>query len=194
MLFRSARLDTPVVFNFFPPALRHFVRRSLFGHPDREWAMETLNPIPGRLIRKHIGSNALELHVFYLFLLALLSIPLTIVGLVIIFRHSHPTDFSPSDNRLGFTSSPDFRGTLDIVWSCMSTIFTCVYVSVHVDVPDLMKANEVSQQLLAESRGIRHRFLVVFAAIWRSTAKPLYKRIAWMLFNVFAPEDRKSVV
>ena len=36
---------------------------------------------------------------------------------------------------LGWVSQPDTRGTLDIVWSCASTIFVCAWVMLHLNVP-----------------------------------------------------------
>ena len=40
-----------------------------------------------------------------------------------------------SDIREGWVSSPNGRGTLDIVWSCLITIFLCVWTSLHLNVP-----------------------------------------------------------
>ena len=35
----------------------------------------------------------------------------------------------------GWVSSPDNRGTVDILWSCASTIFVCTWVMLHLNVP-----------------------------------------------------------
>jgi len=35
----------------------------------------------------------------------------------------------------GWTSSPDQRGTIDILWTCISTLFICVWTSLHLNVP-----------------------------------------------------------
>lgn len=35
----------------------------------------------------------------------------------------------------GWVSSPDQRGTADILWACTSTIFVCVWVMLHLNVP-----------------------------------------------------------
>src|SRR5271156_3570535 len=35
----------------------------------------------------------------------------------------------------GWQSSPNSRGTIDILWSCASTLFICVWVMLHLNVP-----------------------------------------------------------
>ena len=35
----------------------------------------------------------------------------------------------------GWVDSPNRRGTIDIIWSCASTIFLCVWVMLHLNVP-----------------------------------------------------------
>ncbi|KAI1778242.1 hypothetical protein F4818DRAFT_290998 [Hypoxylon cercidicola] len=37
----------------------------------------------------------------------------------------------------GWTSSPDGRGTIDIIWSCLLTVFLCAWTSICVNVPPL---------------------------------------------------------
>ncbi|CAA9957302.1 hypothetical protein PTMSG1_00910 [Pyrenophora teres f. maculata] len=38
-------------------------------------------------------------------------------------------------SRRGWVSTPDERGTLDIVWSCVSTLFICLWSMLHLNVP-----------------------------------------------------------
>lgn len=40
-----------------------------------------------------------------------------------------------SDTTQGWVSSPDARGTLDIIWSCAFTIFLCCWSSVYANIP-----------------------------------------------------------
>lgn len=40
-----------------------------------------------------------------------------------------------ADNAIGWVPQPDRRGTLDIIWSCTSTIFICIWVMLHLNVP-----------------------------------------------------------
>lgn len=35
----------------------------------------------------------------------------------------------------GWVNSPNHRGTIDIIWSCASTIFVCVWVMLHLNLP-----------------------------------------------------------
>lgn len=142
----------------------------------------------GRLIRERFGSD-LELFIIDLFLLGVLSVPLTTAGLIFILSRGHPTQFLHSDPRVGFHPGPAFRGTLNIIWVCMSTIFTCVYISVHSDVPDESKAQTFSDSMKIADKSTRSpRVLRAFGTIWRVISKPVPKRVLWMLFNVFAPE------
>jgi hypothetical protein len=34
-----------------------------------------------------------------------------------------------------WVSSPDFRGTSSILWSCIVTLFACIYTALHLNVP-----------------------------------------------------------
>ncbi|KAI1401230.1 hypothetical protein F4819DRAFT_334206 [Hypoxylon fuscum] len=36
---------------------------------------------------------------------------------------------------IGWVNGPDFRGTLDLVWTCVFTLFTCLWASLHLNVP-----------------------------------------------------------
>lgn len=38
----------------------------------------------------------------------------------------------------GLTSSSNYRGTLDIVWSCVLTLTACIYTALHLDIPPRM--------------------------------------------------------
>lgn len=44
------------------------------------------------------------------------------------------TDAGPQNERTGWRSSPDGRGTLDIVWSCLFTVFICCWTASHPDI------------------------------------------------------------
>ena len=35
----------------------------------------------------------------------------------------------------GWVSQPEQRGTIDIIWSCLATLFVCVWVMLHLNVP-----------------------------------------------------------
>jgi len=62
-----------------------------------------------------------------IFVLATLSVVLPL--------HFAPTaTFPTSDPRVGYQAGCNGRSTLDIVWSCLSTIFICVYTAVHKNI------------------------------------------------------------
>ena len=42
---------------------------------------------------------------------------------------------SGSQERLGWVSQPDQRGTIDIIWSCLATLVICVWAMLHLNVP-----------------------------------------------------------
>lgn len=142
----------------------------------------------GLLFRRYFGAD-FEFLLLYLFFLGLVSVPLTSLATAFILHRGHATQFLPSDPHVGFVSGPDYRGTLNIIWVCMSTIFTCVYLSVHIDVPDKSRTKESIEAMRATPKNIAgrliHRFLV---PIWHLTAYSFCRRVFWMLFNLFAPE------
>lgn len=62
--------------------------------------------------------------------------------------------------REGWVSQPNGRGTFDILWSCLFTIFLCTWVSLHLNVP-------------AAHEKYRHRF---------------FRKMRWMCQAIMAPE------
>lgn len=61
---------------------------------------------------------------------------------------------------LGWETGPDTRGTLNLVWTCATTIFACTWAVLHLNVPGII-----------EKRGQR-----------------LTCKIKWMMINVLFPE------
>ena len=72
---------------------------------------------------------------------------------------SHST-VSASSALLGWVPQPNQRGTMDIIWSCVSTLFICVWAILHLNVP-AAQDNEV---------------------------RIFFRRFRWMLLMIFAPE------
>ncbi|GJE84064.1 hypothetical protein PsYK624_001390 [Phanerochaete sordida] len=143
-----------------------------------------------RFLRVHYGAD-FEFLLLYLVLLALIAVPLTSISIVAVLRHGQPTQFPPSQPHVGFVAGPDYRGTMNIIWVCMSTIFTCVYLSVHVNVPDKWNAEQFSHLLEHKCgpKSLPPRTLRVWVApLWRFTAIPICRRVFWMIFNIFAPQ------
>ncbi|KAK4205110.1 hypothetical protein QBC40DRAFT_65911 [Triangularia verruculosa] len=45
------------------------------------------------------------------------------------------------DKAPAWVSSPAMRGTSDILWSCLLTLFACVYTALHLNIPDINTSN-----------------------------------------------------
>ena len=48
---------------------------------------------------------------------------------------TNTTNATASDHREGWVSSPNGRGTIDILWTSLFTIFLCTWTSLHLNVP-----------------------------------------------------------
>ncbi len=70
------------------------------------------------------------------------------------------TSNGQDSHRDGWVSQPDGRGTFDILWSCLFTIFLCTWVSLHLNVPAMHET-------------YRHQFS---------------RKSRWMLQAIMAPE------
>jgi hypothetical protein len=72
---------------------------------------------------------------------------------------------------VNFVSSPDSRGTLDILWSSLFTIFACTWTIQHLNVPEQREGRD---------RG------------WKGDLKwmlkGVYTSVKWMLLTMVAPE------
>ncbi|CAI7575857.1 unnamed protein product [Penicillium glandicola] len=69
----------------------------------------------------------------------------------------------------GFVSSPNTRGTLDIVWSCLSVIVLCTWSILHLNIPIQSTPSNKRQKYLR--------------TLWRFS-----KKLKWMVINILAPE------
>ncbi|KAH7080480.1 hypothetical protein BKA63DRAFT_506520 [Paraphoma chrysanthemicola] len=66
-------------------------------------------------------------HVNYIHLHSLLSLNTTALPISV--------GTMSSSDRSGWRSSPDGRGTLNIIWSCLFTVFICCWTASHPDIP-----------------------------------------------------------
>ncbi|KAI4240629.1 MAG: hypothetical protein L6R40_004996 [Gallowayella cf. fulva] len=88
-----------------------------------------------------------------------------IIGLLLFIPFPHTTAADARNDtahgrRDGWVSQPDGRGTFDILWSCLFTIFLCTWVSLHLNVP-------------AGHEQYRHLF---------------FRKMRWMVQAIMAPE------
>ncbi|KAI4263851.1 MAG: hypothetical protein L6R42_001013 [Xanthoria sp. 1 TBL-2021] len=87
------------------------------------------------------------------------------IGLLLLTRSPSVTaadggNDTSQGRRDGWVSQPDGRGTFDILWSCLITIFLCTWVSLHLNVP-------------ASHEQYRHLF---------------FRKMRWMVQAIMAPE------
>lgn len=72
---------------------------------------------------------------------------------------------------VNYVSSPGVRGTVDILWSCLSTLFLCTWTILHLNVPEQRHGRDPG---------------------WRGDLKWKLKgfvcSLKWMLITLFAPE------
>jgi hypothetical protein len=45
------------------------------------------------------------------------------------------TSLYPTDQIVGWSAGPDSRGTLNIIWSSLATIFACTWRILHLNIP-----------------------------------------------------------
>lgn len=78
----------------------------------------------------------------------------------------------------GWTSSPDTRGTWDIILTCLVTTFLCCWTSVYPNIPaptDGLWARFRDQLGLASLGVLGPDFLIVLAAGQRSSARRSFR-------------------
>jgi len=88
------------------------------------------------------------------------------------YSRFHTTCTTPS-SRTNYVSSPDTRGTFDILWSCLFTIIACTWTIQHLNVP--------------EQPGIDPRELRGFQKL-RWNLRGVRRSLKWMLVTTIAPE------
>ncbi|ORY55269.1 uncharacterized protein BCR38DRAFT_357079 [Pseudomassariella vexata] len=67
---------------------------------------------------------------------------------------------SKNDSSLGWVPESNYRSTNDIIWTCVLVIFTCVWTTMHINVPSAQET-------------------------WKHIIR---RKPRWAIFNVYAPE------
>jgi hypothetical protein len=99
---------------------------------------------------------------------------LIVLFLVISTLHVHSeslTTYTAPPNKIHFVSSPNTRGTLDILWSCFFTIIACTWTIQHLNLPEQFNAQDTGQ-----------------TGYLKWTIKSLWRNVKWMLATMIAPE------
>lgn len=138
-------------------------------------------------MKAHSSSPTPESSIITLLCFGPITFALTAWAFAFTLHKGSITSFPPSDNRVAYIAGPDTRGTTSLIWSCISTIFTCVYISIHVDVPNPSRLEILKERLVGQ--GVHPQFLInAIFTIWKWATKPICRRVLWMSFNIYAPE------
>jgi hypothetical protein len=106
---------------------------------------------------------------------------------------------NPSDDRQGWTSSPNGRGTIDIIWACLFTIFICCWAIVRPDIarPGSIFIHRVCDRLLCFLLALVAPEIIAYAAFFewktaRDSANKLKQRYPdsppWTVTHAFYAE------
>lgn len=89
------------------------------------------------------------------------------------YTFSTPNCTLPAEELHHFVAAPQIRGTLDILWTCLATIFACTYTVLHLNLPEQRDGQDFD-------RG------------WRGDLKWWWKGIrsslVWTAITLLAPE------
>ncbi|KAF8855012.1 hypothetical protein BDZ45DRAFT_805329 [Acephala macrosclerotiorum] len=104
----------------------------------------------------------------------------------IIARHN-TTEDSTQQYEPRWVAGPRTRGTLGLVFSCVITLFLCVWTTVHVNIePD----NEVNPTLV---RMIRIRRLRESKTLLKLLAKRVVRKLGWSFVTLLVPEGVMAI-
>lgn len=56
---------------------------------------------------------------------------------------SYEMGCKPPDEVYNFVKSPTVRGTLQIIWSCVATLFASTYTVLHLNIPEQADGRDV---------------------------------------------------
>ncbi|GJE92304.1 hypothetical protein PsYK624_084580 [Phanerochaete sordida] len=123
-------------------------------------------------VERFVSTNYLLRHFVVLALLVILTLLASTLAYALAVHYGHPTQFSSSDPRVGFQAGTSGRDTMDIISACASTLITCVYTSVHFDVP----------------RSYAHRLPLLQKLRAKDYWLELWTKASFWLLAVFSPE------
>ncbi|KAL7279913.1 hypothetical protein ACG7TL_006322 [Trametes sanguinea] len=123
-------------------------------------------------VERFVSTNYLLRHIVVLGVLIVLALCVSAVTYVLAIHYGRPTRFSSSDPRVGFQSGSSGRDTMDIISSCASTLVTCIYSSVHFDVP----------------RSYAHRLPFLSKLTSRDYWLELWTKVSFWLLGLLSPE------
>ncbi|KAL9586252.1 MAG: hypothetical protein Q9212_001028 [Teloschistes hypoglaucus] len=95
---------------------------------------------------------------------------------------------SESPNGVNYLSPPEYRGTLDIVWSCFAIVFTCTWAVQHLSVPLAEEAQTSASDQLRKPKSSLQRIKTFLSSLKTPEAIFLARKLRWMLLSIAAPE------
>lgn len=123
-------------------------------------------------VERFVSTNYLLRHIRVLGLLMILTLCVSISAYILALHYGRPTQFSSFEPRVGFQADSGGRDSMDIISACASTLITCVYSSVHFDVP----------------RSFAHRLSLRQKLVARDYWLELWVKVTFWLLGVFSPE------
>ena len=123
-------------------------------------------------VQRFVDTNWLLRHILVLGFLVVFSLSSSIVTYILVTHYGGRTQFAASDPRIGWEPAPKGRDTMDIISSCLSTLITCIYSSVHFDVP----------------RSTVHRESFLRKLRTRDYWLELWVKVSFWVLGVFSPE------
>ncbi|KAH9854730.1 hypothetical protein C2E23DRAFT_912830 [Lenzites betulinus] len=123
-------------------------------------------------VERFVSTNYLLRHFRILGFLIIFTLVASTAIYLVLLHYGRPTQFSSSEPRVGFQADSGGRASMDIISACASTLLTCVYSSVHFDVP----------------RSHAHRLSFLRKVRTRDYWLELWAKITFWLLGVFSPE------
>jgi len=84
-----------------------------------------------------------------------------------------PNCSTPTTSTINFVATPNARGTLDILWSCLFTIFACTWTVLHLNVPEQRDDQNVTPNWKVD---------------FKRKVKGFLHTLQWCIIMILAPE------
>ncbi|KAK5455078.1 hypothetical protein LTS15_005798 [Exophiala xenobiotica] len=104
----------------------------------------------------------------------------TVFCAFLLLSSSHAED--NNNHTQGFVSwqeSPNERGTMDIVWSCLFTVFICVWTAVHLNVPAPPETDSTIDLWLRRIKWVWHCCLAPEIVMLLAAGQWSFARVCW---------------
>lgn len=86
---------------------------------------------------------------------------------------------APQNSTLVWRPESRSRGSFNILSTCLVVLVSCVWTAVHLNVPKYEASNESAEGVKGLVKGLLR---------WFRQKKFLWRKCAWVLFGILAPE------